>query len=85
MMGRANPYVIITGTERRGRPKSIRPGNREWATVIQGINAAGWAIPPYLIVVGKNHISAWYEENLPPDWALGVSDNGWTDDSHGEL
>jgi hypothetical protein len=85
MMGRTSPQVVVTGTERRGRPKSIQPGNREWATVIQGINAAGWAIPPYLIVVAKHHISAWYEENLPSGWALSVSDNGWTTTDHGEL
>jgi hypothetical protein len=41
MMGRASPHVVVTSTERRGRPKAIQPGNREWATVIQGINAAG--------------------------------------------
>jgi hypothetical protein len=47
--------------------------------VIQGINAAGWAIPPFLIFAGHYHLSAWYEEEgIPRDWAIAVTDNGWT-------
>jgi hypothetical protein len=29
MIGRTTPHVVVTGTERRGRPKAIQPGNRE--------------------------------------------------------
>jgi hypothetical protein len=47
-------------------------------TVIAAINAAGWIIPPFLIFAGKYHLSAWYEEDIPRDWAIAVSDNGWT-------
>ena len=68
----------MTASERRGRPKAVQPGNREWVTVIQGINAAGWAIPPFIIFAGKHHLSAWYEEDIPRNWAITVSDNGWT-------
>jgi hypothetical protein len=39
----------------------------------------GWAIPPFLIFKAKHHLSAWYKEgDLPHDWIVGVSDNGWT-------
>jgi hypothetical protein len=41
MMGMILSQLVITGSERRGRPKVVQPGNREWVTVIQGINAAG--------------------------------------------
>jgi len=78
MMGKIMTQLVVTGSERRGRPKAIQPGNREWVTVIQGINAAGWAIPPFLVFAGKHHLSAWYEEDIPRDWAIAVSDNGWT-------
>jgi hypothetical protein len=79
MMGKMTTQVVVTGSERRGRPKSIQPGNREWATVVAAINAAGWAIPPFLILTGKYHLSAWYEEvEIPRDWVIAVSDNGWT-------
>ena len=47
--------------------------------MIQGVNAIGWAIPPFIIFQGKNHLSAWYkEDNLPNDWVIAVSENGWT-------
>jgi hypothetical protein len=78
-MGKITTQLVVTGSERRGRPKAIQPGNREWVTVIQGINAAGWAIPPFLIFAGHYHLSAWYEEEgIPRDWAIAVTDNGWT-------
>jgi hypothetical protein len=52
--------------------------------VIQGVNAMGWAIPPFVIFQGKNHLSAWYEEdNLPHDWVIAVSENGWTTNALG--
>ena len=79
IMGKIMAQLVITGSERRGQPKAIQPGNREWATVIQGINAAGWAIPPFLVFAGQYHLSAWYkEEDIPRNWAIAVSDNGWT-------
>ena len=79
MMGKITTQLVVTGLERRGRPKSLQPGNREWATLIAGINAAGWSIPPFIILTGQYHLSAWYEDAaIPRDWAIAVSDNGWT-------
>jgi hypothetical protein len=79
MMGMISTGAVVTSSERRGRPKSVQPGNREWTTVVQGINAMGWAIPPFIIFQGKHHLSAWYKEgSLPHDWVIGVSENGWT-------
>jgi hypothetical protein len=78
MMGKITTQLVVTGSERRGRLKSVQLGNCEWATVIAGINAAGWTIPPFLILTGQYHFSAWYEANIPRDWVIAVSDNGWT-------
>jgi hypothetical protein len=78
MMGVALTAKVVTASETRYRPKAVQPGNREWVTVIQGINAQGWAIPPYVIFSGQNHLSAWYSEESPRDWRLGLSENGWT-------
>jgi hypothetical protein len=79
MMGQISTGAVVTSSERRGRPKSVQQGNREWTTVVQGVNATGWAIPPFVIFQGKNHLSAWYkEEDLPHDWVIAVSENGWT-------
>jgi hypothetical protein len=79
MMGKITTQLVVTGSERRGRPKALQPGNREWATLIAGINAAGCSIPPFIILTGQYHLSAWYEDAaIPRDWAIAVSDNGWT-------
>ena len=78
-MGRILAQLVVTGSERRGRPKAIQPGDREWVTAIHGINATGWAIPPFIIFAGQYHLSTWYKDNdIPRDWAFAVSDNGWT-------
>jgi hypothetical protein len=79
MMGQISTGAVVTSSERRGRAKTVQQGDREWTTVIQGINAMGWPIPPFIIFQGKNHLSAWYkEEDLPHDWVIAVSENGWT-------
>jgi hypothetical protein len=49
MIGKITTQLVVTRSERRGRPKAIQPSNREWVTVIAAINAAGWTIPPFLI------------------------------------
>jgi hypothetical protein len=77
-MGVISTGVVVTGSERRNRPRAIQPGNREWVTVIQGVNSQGWTIPPFIIFAGQYHLSAWFEESLPQDWAISLSDNGWT-------
>jgi hypothetical protein len=79
MMGMIRRGVCVTSADRRGDAKKLQQGNREWVSVIQGVNAVGWAIPPFIIFAGKNHLSSWYqEEKLPHDWKLAVSENGWT-------
>ncbi|RKK79343.1 hypothetical protein BFJ71_g16262 [Fusarium oxysporum] len=84
MMGVIASGMVVTGAERRGRPKAVQPGNREWITVIQGINAEGQAIPPFIIGAGQYHLANWYRESsLPGDWAIATSPNGWTDNEIG--
>jgi hypothetical protein len=52
--------------------------------VIKGINAAGWAIPPFIIVTGKYYLRNWYEgSSLPADWAIATTQNGWTNNEIG--
>ncbi|KAM5529785.1 fot5 transposase [Fusarium oxysporum f. sp. phaseoli] len=63
MMGMIGSGIVITGAERRGKPKSVQPGNREWVTVIQAINAEGWAINPFIVVAGQYHLADWYRES----------------------
>jgi hypothetical protein len=68
---------VVTASERRLKPLSVQPGDREWITLIACINAMGWSIPPFFILKAKHHDKAWYHNN-PPDWRIGVSKNGWT-------
>ena len=78
-MGVGAAHKVVTGSERRHRPSATQPGDREWVTVIQGVGAMGYAIPPFIIYKGKNHLSGWYQEmDIPQDWLFGVSANGWT-------
>jgi hypothetical protein len=84
MMGVIEPGIVITSSERRGKPKSVQPGNREWATAIQAINAEGQAIDPFIVVAGEHHLRNWYEDsNLPATWVIATTENGWTDNEIG--
>ena len=83
-MGIIGSMKVVTGSERRTRPQLVQPGDREWVTVIQSICAAGYAIPPFIIYKGRVHISAWYQEtNIPYNWKISVSENGWTNNALG--
>jgi hypothetical protein len=43
-----------------------------------------YATPPFIIYKGRVHISAWFEEvDIPRDWKLPVSENGWTNNPLG--
>lgn len=80
-MGIISTAKVVTGAKKAGRAFFTQPGNTEWVTVIECINAHGWATPPLVIFKGKVHLSTWYKDsNLPHNWAIGVSDNGWTND-----
>ena len=79
LMGQITTTTVVTGSDKAGNPKLAQPGNREWVSVIQGVNSQGWAIPPFIIVKGRNHLASWYQNSpFPPDWSISVSENGWT-------
>ena len=78
------PSMVVTRADQRGRSKRVQPGNREWATVIQRVNADGWCIPPFIILQGAYHLANWYSEsNLPPEWVIGTTHNRWTNNETG--
>ena len=81
-MGVAATSKVVTSSNRVSRAVMIQPGNREWVTVIECVNASGWSLPPFVILSSKAHQSSWYRD-LPLDWTVGVSDNGWTIDELG--
>jgi hypothetical protein len=75
-MGVIGTAKVLTSSERAGKPFLKQPGNREWVTVIEAANSSGWILPPMIIFQGKVHQSPWFRA-IPPDWAIGVSQNGW--------
>jgi hypothetical protein len=83
-MGQIIPGIVVTRADRRGRAKGVQPGNREWAIAISCINGEGGSIPPFLIVQGTYHLANWYSEtDLPYDWVIKPTNNGWTDNKTG--
>jgi hypothetical protein len=58
MMGQIIALMVITSSNRRRKPKLAQPGNREWVTVIQGVNSQGWTVPPFIVIKGKYHFSS---------------------------
>ena len=77
IMGKILSQMVVTGSEASGKKKKIQPGNREWVTIIQGVGAAGHLLPPFVIFAGSVLINVWFKD-LPRDWILEVSPNGWT-------
>jgi hypothetical protein len=55
-MGVMATTKVVTGTDKAGRPTKVQPGNREWITVIETINALGAALPPLVVSEGQ---AAW--------------------------
>jgi hypothetical protein len=79
MMGRIQPGMVVTASDRRNNPKKRQPGNREWVTLIQAINAKGDALPAYIIFACKTtHLNWFQNRDLPRNWKLDHSENGWT-------
>ena len=82
-MGVASTAKVVCGSETRDSyAKALQPGNREWVTAIICINAKGWTLPPQIIFAAANHQSLWYYD-LPDDYVISVSKNGWTTDELG--
>jgi hypothetical protein len=83
-VGVISTAMVVTSSDRCAKAKKIQPGNREWVTVIQCVNSQGWAVPPFIVVAGKNHLMSWYQNSrFPPDCVITVTDNGWTTNEKG--
>jgi hypothetical protein len=62
---------VVTMSDNIGKPVVLQPGNREWITSIEAINAAGWALPPMILLKAKTYQGLWFEDPLiPRDWRL---------------
>ncbi|EEA21265.1 hypothetical protein TMatcc_009330 [Talaromyces marneffei ATCC 18224] len=65
-------------------PETIRsvPSSslRELVTVIEGINAAGSAIPPFLIFTGKVILESWFQYLTEDEWKVTITESGFSND-----
>ncbi|EEA24967.1 conserved hypothetical protein [Talaromyces marneffei ATCC 18224] len=82
-MGLCATAEVITGSDRYARPKLLQPGNREWVTAIEATNSTGWALPSYVIFKAKKNVRLGWFDDLPDDWRINISENGWTTDQIG--
>jgi hypothetical protein len=82
-MGQISASMVVTATDRQGRPKQVKPTNTQWVTLIQGACADGSTIPPFLIFKGKELNHTWFNQGLPSTWTFTVSSNGWTSNQIG--
>ena len=79
MIGVILTGAVVTALERRGRLKAVQLGNQEWTIVIQGVNAKGQAILPFIIFKASNYLLNQYkEEDLPYNQVIRVSNNSQT-------
>jgi hypothetical protein len=75
---------VITLSKNIGKPMVLQPGNREWITVIETVNAIGWALPLITLLKAKTYQGSWFEDPLiPRDWRLQTSPHGWMSDEIG--
>jgi hypothetical protein len=74
---------VVTMSNNIGKPVVLQLG-REWITSIEAVNAAGWALPPMILLKAKTYQGSWFKDPLiPRDWQLQTSPNGWTTDEIG--
>ena len=48
-MGLVSTARVVTRAEYYGRRSVLKPGNREWVTAVETVNALGWVLPPLII------------------------------------
>jgi hypothetical protein len=70
-MGIIATMRVVTMFENIGKPMILRPGNHEWITVVEPINAIGWSIQPMILLKTKTYQGSWFKDPLiPRDWWL---------------
>ena len=57
MMGVIRPSMVVTRSDKRGKGRTVQPGNREWATAIACISGDSFDVPPFLLVQGVCHLA----------------------------
>ena len=53
IMGITATLKVVTSSNTIGRVITIQPDNYKWVIAIKAVNATGWSILPFIILVGK--------------------------------
>jgi hypothetical protein len=79
-IGIGKDHLIVT---KRSRAQYFSlPENRESATAIEAISAAGHHIPAFLILSGITHMAQWYQvPELEAETVIIVASTGYSNDS----
>ncbi|KGQ02871.1 hypothetical protein BBAD15_g11910 [Beauveria bassiana D1-5] len=77
-IGVSKDELVITKS--RHKQYFASPENRESATVIEAISAAGAFIPAFVIVAGKQQMGRWYSDELYAAMKVSVTSSGYTND-----
>lgn len=75
-----NPLVIGPANVRK--VVTMDPGNREWVTILECVNAAGRVLQPLVIFKGADVQQQWFQQQVDDDdfvdWQFCTSQTGWT-------
>ena len=58
----------------------VDPDNCDYVTSVECICAAGWSLPPFIILKGAHILHKWSRNDLPEDTVLAVSPMGYSND-----
>ena len=72
-------HYVVTRDARKAL-RLIDPDNRDYITSVECISAAGFEIPPLLILKGENILHKQAANDLPDDIAFGASPTGYSND-----
>jgi len=76
MYGIVDRYQIGTGYQGCG-------AKGQWITAVECVSATGKVLPPLIIFMGKYLQSTWISDDVPEDWMVTTSPNGWTSNAIG--
>lgn len=77
-IGQGKPQKVVSKSATMYSPNG---GVSEGITGIECVAADGWKMPPWFLVKGKFHMENWFKAtNLPDDYTLVPTPNGYTSD-----
>jgi hypothetical protein len=74
---------VVLGASGKHKTYIQTPENREWVSVIEGINALGHFIRPLVMFKGKDVQTSWFTAEHIPDWLITTTSKGWTSNDIG--